>query len=100
MHDDQDSKKLRAARAAIEQLRDGITLGVGTGSTVNFFIDALAEHAHRLDAVVSSSEDSTTRLEALGIRVSELADTGDVDLYIDGADEATKHRHLLSLIHI
>ena len=95
VHDDQDSKKQRAARAAIEQLRDGITLGVGTGSTVNFFIDALAEHAHRLDAVVSSSEDSTTRLEALGIRVSELADTGDVDLYIDGADEATKHRHLI-----
>ena len=94
MTEEQDAKKQRAARAAINQLRDGITLGVGTGSTVNFFIDALADHAGRLDGVVSSSEDSTARLEALGIRVSELADTGDVDLYVDGADEATKHRHL------
>lgn len=94
MTEEQDAKKQRAARAAINQLRDGITLGVGTGSTVNFFIDALADHAGRLDGVVSSSEDSTARLEALGIRVSELAETGDVDLYVDGADEATKHRHL------
>ena len=94
MTEEQDAKKQRAARAAINQLRDGITLGVGTGSTVNFFIDALADHAGRLDGVVSSSEDSTARLEALGIPVSELADTGDVDLYVDGADEATKHRHL------
>jgi len=91
----QDTKKQRAALAAINQLRDGMTLGVGTGSTVNFFIDALAEHAERLDAVVSSSEDSTTRLTGLGIEVSHLADTGDLDLYVDGADEATKHRHLI-----
>ena len=90
-----DEKKQRVALAAINHLRDGITLGVGTGSTVNFFIDALPDHAQRLDAVVSSSEDSTARLEALGIEVSELASTGDVDLYVDGADEATKHRHLI-----
>ena len=90
-----DTKKQRAALAAINQLRDGITLGVGTGSTVNFFIDALPDHAQRLDAVVSSSEDSTARLEGLGIPVSELASTGDLDLYVDGADEATKHRHLI-----
>ena len=91
----QDEKKQRAARAAINHIRDGITLGVGTGSTVNFFIDALAEHAHRLDAVVSSSEDSTARLQRLGIEVTDLALTGDLDLYVDGADEATKHLHLI-----
>ena len=91
----QSTKKQQAALAAINYIRDGITLGVGTGSTVNFFIDALEGHAQRLDAIVSSSKDSTTRLENLGIRVSELADTGDIDLYVDGADEATKHRYLV-----
>ena len=91
----QDSKKQRAALAAANLLRDGITLGVGTGSTVNCFIDVLADHAQRLDAVVSSSEDSTARLHSAGIEVSELAETGDVDLYVDGADEATRHRHLI-----
>ena len=91
----QDTKKQRAALAAANLLRDGITLGVGTGSTVNCFIDALANHAQRLDAVVSSSEHSTARLHSAGIEVSELAETGDVDLYVDGADEATRHRHLI-----
>ena len=91
----QSTKKQQAALAAINYIRDGITLGVGTGSTVNFFIDALEGYAQRLDAIVSSSKDSTTRLENLGIRVSELADTGDIDLYVDGADEATKHRYLV-----
>ena len=91
----QDTKKQRAALAAANLLRNGITLGVGTGSTVNCFIDALANHARHLDAVVSSSEDSTARLRSAGIEVSELAETGDVDLYVDGADEATTHRHLI-----
>ena len=91
----QNIKKQRAAEAAINQLQDGIILGVGTGSTVNFFIDALANHAQRLDAVVSSSEESSARLKNLGITVSDLASTGDIDLYIDGADEATKHLHLI-----
>jgi len=91
----QDNKKQRAAEAAINQLQDGIILGVGTGSTVNFFIDALAKHAQRLGPVVSSSEESTVRLNKLGISVSDLANTGDVDLYIDGADEATQNLHLI-----
>ena len=91
----QSTKKQQAALAATNYIRDGITLGVGTGSTVNFFIDALEGYAQHLDAIVSSSKDSTTRLENLGIRVSELADTGDIDLYVDGADEATKHRYLV-----
>jgi len=72
-----------------------MSLGVGTGSTVNFFIDALAEKAGHLTTVVSSSEASTERLQNLGIEVSDLASAGDLDLYVDGADEATKHLHLI-----
>ena len=90
-----DDRKRGAALAAIGEIRGGMTLGVGTGSTVNFFIDALAEHAPRLEAVVSSSEASTARLRGQGIRVTELARTADLDLYVDGADEATRHRHLI-----
>ncbi len=67
----------------------------GTGSTVNFFIDALAEHSQHLTTVVSSSEASTKRLQNLGIDVSDLASAGDLDIYVDGADEATKYLHLI-----
>ena len=91
---EQDNNKRRAALAAMSYLSDGIVLGVGTGSTVNHFIDALASERARLEAVVSSSRQSTERLVAIGIEVSELSDVTTVDLYIDGADEATKHRHL------
>lgn len=91
----QDEQKRRAAIAALDYIEDGITLGVGTGSTVDFFIDALPEHAHRLAAVVSSSERSTARLEGLGIEVKPFAEIDRIDLYVDGADEATKHLHLL-----
>lgn len=90
-----DEKKDRAALAALEQVRGGMTLGVGTGSTVNFFIDALASRAPSLKAVVSSSEASTARMQDHGIRVTELARTADIDLYVDGADEATRHRYLI-----
>ncbi len=72
-----------------------MSLGVGTGSTVNFFIDALAERARQLTLVVSSSKESTRRLESFGIEVSELASAGQLDVYVDGADEATKHLHLI-----
>jgi len=92
---DQDAKKSLAAAAAIAEIEDGMSLGVGTGSTVNFFIDALAEKAGHLTTVVSSSEASTERLQNLGIHVSSLAGAGDLDLYVDGADEATKHLHLI-----
>lgn len=91
----ENSNKQRAALAALPYLRDGITLGVGTGSTVDFFIDALADHEGRFDAVVSSSDRSTQRLRKRGIEVVELAEVGSLDLYVDGADEATKHRHLI-----
>jgi ribose 5-phosphate isomerase A len=92
---DQDDKKRQAAAAAANQIEPGMSVGIGTGSTVNFFIDALAERAQLLTMVVSSSEASTKRLAKLGIEVSELASTGTLDLYVDGADEATKHLHLL-----
>ena len=72
-----------------------MALGVGTGSTVDFFIDALAEQPYRALRLVSSSERSTERLGRLGLDVTELSAVGDVDLYIDGADEATKHLHLI-----
>lgn len=91
----QDDKKRQAAEAAISQIEPGISLGVGTGSTVNFFIDALAGHALNLTTVVSSSEASTEKLQNLGVEVSDLASAGDLDVYVDGADEATKHLHLI-----
>src|SRR5690606_10890556 len=91
----QDEQNRRAAIAALDYIEDGITLGVGTGSTVDFFIDALPRLAHRLAAVVSSSERSTAKLESLGIEVKSFAEIDRIDLYVDGADEATKHLHLL-----
>jgi ribose 5-phosphate isomerase A len=91
----QDAHKRRAATAALSYIKDGTALGVGTGSTVDILIELLQPLASKLGPVVSSSERSTRRLEAFGIRTAELASTGDLDLYIDGADEATKHRHLI-----
>jgi ribose 5-phosphate isomerase A len=92
---EQDDNKRRAALAAMSYITDGIVLGVGTGSTVNHFIDALAREKARIEAVVSSSTQSTERLRAAGFEVVKLADVPTVDLYVDGADEATKHRHLI-----
>jgi ribose 5-phosphate isomerase A len=91
----QEGHKREAAAAALAYIKDGITLGVGTGTTVDFLIDALPPYAAKLTAIVSSSERSTRRLEAAGLKVSELKEVGDLDLYVDGADEATKHLHLL-----
>jgi ribose 5-phosphate isomerase A len=91
----QRANKQRAALEALNYIEDGMALGVGTGSTVELFIDALAPHARRLDAIVSSSDQSTRKLHRLGLEVSELAAVGSLDLYVDGADEATKHRHLI-----
>jgi len=91
----QDTNKRRAATAALSYIKDGMTLGVGTGSTVDILIELLQPLATKLGSVVSSSERSTRRLTEMGIRTVDLASTGDLDLYIDGADEATKHRHLI-----
>lgn len=92
---DQDQKKLTAARAALEYIREGTILGIGTGSTVNHLIDLLPSVRHKIETIVSSSEVSTTLLQERGFEVSRLNAVGDIDLYIDGADEATKHRHLI-----
>jgi ribose 5-phosphate isomerase A len=91
---DQTEKKRQAARAALEHIEIGTSLGVGTGSTVNEFIELLPQVADRLTSVVSSSSETTERLRSKGISVQQLNNVGDVDLYIDGADEATKHLQL------
>jgi len=93
--DQQLAKKMSVAKAALEFIDTGITLGVGTGSTVNCLIDFLPSLSDKIDSVVSSSEETTQRLEEAGFTVSALSDVGDIDVYIDGADEATKHRQLI-----
>jgi ribose 5-phosphate isomerase A len=91
----QTEKKKQAALAAIDYIPEGAQLGVGTGSTVNYFIDALPDVRDKISAVVASSEATRERLEKRGFEVSDLSETGDLDLYVDGADEANKHFHLI-----
>jgi ribose 5-phosphate isomerase A len=86
----QDEKKRRAAEAALAYVQDGSVIGVGTGSTVNFFIEALAAMRDRVAGAVSSSEASTQRLRKLGIEVLDLNATGEIGVYVDGADDATR----------
>ena len=93
--DQQKEKKRLVAQAALSYLKEGMSLGVGTGSTVDFFIDALPEHSHYLAEIVSSSEASTKKLKNLKIEVTDLNRVSDVDVYVDGADEATKHLNLV-----
>ena len=92
---DETEKKRAAARAAMEFIQPGTTLGVGTGSTVNCLIEMLPEVRNLIDRVVSSSRASTKLLEEHGFEVLTLNETGDIDLYIDGADESTKHLQLI-----
>jgi ribose 5-phosphate isomerase A len=91
----QDLQKQRAAEAALEFVGDDAVVGVGTGSTVNFFIDALAPLRGRIAGAVSSSEASTKRLRALDIEVLDLNDAGELGVYVDGADEATRSLELV-----
>jgi ribose 5-phosphate isomerase A len=88
---DTNSLKKAAAEAALAFVEDDTIVGVGTGSTVNFFIDALASRRARIEATVASSEASAQRLRALHIPVRELNDTDGCDVYVDGADEVTEH---------
>jgi len=92
---DQNQAKQAAARAALKYLVPGELLGVGTGSTVNFFIDALAEHRADIPGAVSSSNASTERLKKVGIPVVELNNAGTLSIYVDGADEADHHLRLV-----
>ena len=87
--------KQRAAEAALAHVARDSVIGVGTGSTVNYFIDALGRMRDSIRGAVSSSSASTARLEALGIEVMDLNHTGTLDLYVDGADEATRDRYLI-----
>lgn len=86
----QDELKQQVARAAIAYVEDGL-IGVGTGSTANYFIDELAKIKHRIDAAVASSNATAQRLAAHGIRVIDLNEAGQLPLYVDGADEITEH---------
>ncbi len=88
---DASALKKAAAEAALAYVEDDTVVGVGTGSTVNFFIDALAARRARITATVASSEASAKRLRELRIPVRELNDTDGCDLYVDGADEVTEH---------
>ena len=89
-----EAKRL-AGEKAIDFVEDGSIVGVGTGSTVAFFIDALGRIRHRIAGAASSSEQSTARLRALGIEVMELNDTGPLGLYVDGADECDADKCLI-----
>lgn len=91
-----DEKKKLAAYAALEYVEAGSVIGVGTGSTVNHFIDAIAEKMKgAVEAAVSSSEASTERMKQHGIRVTDLNAAGELSIYVDGADESTRHLHLI-----
>ena len=91
----QDELKALVGKAAIDYVEEGSIVGVGTGSTVNFFIDELAKIKHKIQGAVSSSDASTERLKAHGIEVFELNDVDRIPVYVDGADESN---HLLELI--
>ena len=88
---DQNTLKQQAAQAALAFIEDDMMVGVGTGSTVNFFIDALVAMRARIEGAVASSEASAKRLRERGIPVLELNDTDGCDIYVDGADEITSH---------
>ena len=90
-----DEKKKAVALAALEYVESGMVIGVGTGSTANYFIDALAKIKGKLDGAVPSSNATAERLRKIGIPVLDLNATGALPLYVDGTDEATKHLHLI-----
>jgi ribose 5-phosphate isomerase A len=90
-----DDMKKMAAQAALDYVETGTVIGIGTGSTTNHFIDGLAAIKHRIDGTVASSEASAKRLKAHGIPVLDLNSVDDLSVYVDGADESTRHLHLI-----
>jgi ribose 5-phosphate isomerase A len=90
----QDDLKRQVAQAALKYAQEGV-IGVGSGSTVNFFIDALATIKGRIDGAVAASEASAERLKKHGIRVFELNSVDQLAVYVDGADEITEHLHMI-----
>ena len=91
----QDDLKLAVAKAAIAYVPDDCIIGVGTGSTANFFIDELGKIKHKIRGAVASSEASAKRLKGHGIDVMSLNDAGELEVYVDGADEITRHLHMV-----
>jgi ribose 5-phosphate isomerase A len=91
----QDEMKKAAAIKALEFIESDTIVGVGTGSTVNYFIDALATIKNKIEGAVSSSEESSKRLKAHGIEVFDLNNIDVLDVYVDGADEITKHMSMI-----
>ncbi|MGH1542542.1 MAG: ribose-5-phosphate isomerase RpiA [Arenicella sp.] len=89
------NKKQLSAEAAIESIEWDWVVGVGTGSTANYFIDALAKIKGNIDGAVASSQATAERLQQHGIKVLELDAVGDLPIYVDGADESTRHLHLI-----
>jgi len=87
----QDEMKQAVAKAAIAHIPDDCVVGVGTGSTANYFIAELGKIKHRIDAAVASSEATAKRLKDLGIRVLDLNSVDVLPVYVDGADEVTRH---------
>ncbi|SER48477.1 ribose 5-phosphate isomerase A [Nitrosomonas sp. Nm51] len=90
----QDEQKRAVAAAAIEYAPIGSLIGVGTGSTANYFIDELAKIKHKIDGAVASSDATAKRLLSHGIEVVDLNNVDDLSVYIDGADEITEHLHM------
>ena len=91
----QDDMKKAAAIKALDYIKADTIVGVGTGSTVNFFIEELGKIKNNIEGAVSSSDASTKLLEALGIEVFALNDVSNISVYIDGADEVTEHKHMI-----
>jgi len=90
----QDELKQQVAKAAVEYVKEGI-IGVGTGSTANFFIEELAKVKGKIEGAVASSEATAQRLRGHGIQVFDLNSVNGMDIYVDGADEITEHMHMI-----
>jgi ribose 5-phosphate isomerase A len=91
----QDELKQKVAQAALKYIKDVSIIGVGTGSTTNFFIEFLADYRADIEGACSSSEGTSERLRKVGIPVLDLNTVGTLDVYIDGADEISPHKHLI-----
>jgi len=91
----QDDKKRQVAQAAIEYVEPNTVIGIGTGSTANFFIDELAKIKHTIEGTVASSVASADRLKSHGIPVLDLNGVSEISVYFDGADESNHHLHLV-----
>ncbi len=90
-----DEKKRKVAKAALEYVVEDTIIGVGTGSTANYFIDVLATIKHKIEGAVASSDVTAERMKSHGIPVLELNSVNEISVYIDGADESNRYLHLI-----